>query len=232
VNRLAPGRSPTPFAPWLCGAPLTSLAKPNGEARPIAVGEIIRRLVAKRLMARVSQPAQALLTPLQLGVAFEGRSEAIVHTVGWLITHHLDTAVSPDWAVFTLSQVHALLLAVTYKPSLQLKPAEFRQATRYRLGIADHNEEQVGPVCRKCRPAQDPQDAGFVYGDHSTQCHGAGSLHRRHDRLKVVLYAALRSGGVRVYNWKRIVRAEGYELTRAWRPVVVSRSLKISSGRA
>jgi hypothetical protein len=34
-----------------------------------------------------------------------------------------------------------------------------------------------------------------VYGDHSTQCHGGGSLHRRHDRLKVVLYAALRSGG-------------------------------------
>jgi hypothetical protein len=95
----------------------------------------------------------------------------------------------------TLSQAHAWLLAVPYKPSLQLKPAEFRQATRYRLGIADHNEEQVGPVCRKCRRPQDPQDAGFAYGDHSTQCHGGGSLHRRHDRLKVVLYAALRSGG-------------------------------------
>jgi hypothetical protein len=34
-----------------------------------------------------------------------------------------------------------------------------------------------------------------VYADHSTQCHGGGSLHRRRDRLKVVLYAALRSGG-------------------------------------
>jgi hypothetical protein len=42
---------------------------------------------------------------------------------------------------------------------------------------------------------QDPQDAGFEYGDHSIQCPGGGSLHRRHDRLKVVLYAALRSGG-------------------------------------
>jgi hypothetical protein len=95
----------------------------------------------------------------------------------------------------TLSQAHAWLLAAPYKPSLQLKPAEFRQAIRYRLGIADHNEEQVGPVCRKCRRSQDPQDAVFVYGDHSTQCHGGGPLHRRHDCLKVVLYTALRSGG-------------------------------------
>jgi hypothetical protein len=34
-----------------------------------------------------------------------------------------------------------------------------------------------------------------VYGDHSPQCNCGGSLHRHHDRLKVVLYAALRSGG-------------------------------------
>jgi hypothetical protein len=95
----------------------------------------------------------------------------------------------------TLSQAHTWLLAVPYKPSVQLKPAEFRQVIRYRLGIADHNEEQEGPICRKCRRSQDPQDAGFVYGDHSTQCHGGDSLHRRRDRLKVVLYAALRSGG-------------------------------------
>jgi hypothetical protein len=41
----------------------------------------------------------------------------------------------------TLSQALAWLLAIPYKPSLQLNPAEFRQAIRYRLGIADHNEE-------------------------------------------------------------------------------------------
>jgi hypothetical protein len=68
----------------------------------------------------------------------------------------------------TLSQAHALLLAVPYKLSLRLKPAEFRQATRYGLGIADHNEEQEVPVFRKCRRSQDPQDAGFVlvYNPH------------------------------------------------------------------
>jgi hypothetical protein len=71
-NRLASRRALTSFAPWLCGAPLTALAKPNSRVRPIAVGEVIRRLVAKCLMARVRQPAQALLAPLRLGVAVKG----------------------------------------------------------------------------------------------------------------------------------------------------------------
>jgi hypothetical protein len=83
--------------------PLTALAKPNGGVRPIAVGEVIRSLVAKCLMARVRQPAQALLAPFQLNVAVKGGAEAIVHTVRWLITHHFDAAASPDW---TLLQVH------------------------------------------------------------------------------------------------------------------------------
>jgi hypothetical protein len=103
-------------------------------------------------------------------------------------------AIRPTSSLLLFPRLTPGFFAVAYKSFLQLKPAEFRQVTRYRLGIADHNEEQVGPVCWKSRRSQDPQDASF-YGDHSTQCHGGGSLHRRHDRLKVVLYAALRSSG-------------------------------------
>jgi hypothetical protein len=47
----------------------------------------------------VRQPAQALLAPLQLGVAVKGGAEAILQTVRRLITHRLDAAVSPDWAL-------------------------------------------------------------------------------------------------------------------------------------
>jgi Reverse transcriptase (RNA-dependent DNA polymerase) len=110
VNRLASGRAPTSFAPWLCGAPLTAISTPNGAVRPIAVGEVIRRLVAKCLMARVRQPAQALLAPLQLGVAVKGGAEAIVHTVRRLITHHLDAAVSPDGALLQVDFSNAFNL--------------------------------------------------------------------------------------------------------------------------
>jgi hypothetical protein len=95
--------SPQNAAPWLCGPPLTALFKPNGGVRPIAVGEVIRRLVAKCLMARVRQPAQALLAPLQLGVSVKGGAEAMVHTFRPLITHHLDAAVSPDWALLQVA---------------------------------------------------------------------------------------------------------------------------------
>jgi hypothetical protein len=110
VNRLASGRAATSFAPWLCGAPLTTLAKPNGGVCPIAVGEVIRRLVAKCLMARVRQPAQALLTPLQLCVAVKFGAEAIMHTVRRLITHHLDAAISLDWALLQVDFSNAFNL--------------------------------------------------------------------------------------------------------------------------
>jgi Reverse transcriptase (RNA-dependent DNA polymerase) len=104
------GGGPTSFVPWLCGAPLTALAGPNGGVRPIAVGEVIRRLVAKCLMARVRQPAQALLAPLQLGVSVKGGAEAIVHTVRRIITHYLGASVSPDWALLLVDFSNAFNL--------------------------------------------------------------------------------------------------------------------------
>jgi hypothetical protein len=77
---------------------------PNSGVRPIAVGEVNRRLVAKSLLiSRVRQPSQALLGPLQLGFAIKGGAEAIVHTFRWLITHHLGVAVSPEWALLQMN---------------------------------------------------------------------------------------------------------------------------------
>jgi hypothetical protein len=96
VNKLASGRAPSSFATWLCGAPLTALAKPNGGVRPIAVGEVIRRLVAKCLMARVKQSAQALLAPLQMGVAVQGGAEAIIHTTRRLVLDNAAPSSDPD----------------------------------------------------------------------------------------------------------------------------------------
>jgi hypothetical protein len=56
------------------------------------------------------RPAQALLAPFQLGVAVKGGAEAIVHTVRRLITHHLDSAVSPDWALLQVDFSNAFNL--------------------------------------------------------------------------------------------------------------------------
>ena len=46
-NLLAKGEVPAPLAQYLDGASLMGMEKPGGGIRPIAVGEILRRLVAK-----------------------------------------------------------------------------------------------------------------------------------------------------------------------------------------
>jgi hypothetical protein len=94
----------------------------------------------------------------------------------------------------SLPQAHSWLLAVPYKPTLQLSPNEFRQAARYRLGVSDHNHQ--GKLrCRQCDKGQHPRHQGLPYGGHSTQCHGGGSIHRRHNRLRNILYHILKEAG-------------------------------------
>ena len=47
VNFLLSGKAPRLVAPWLCGAPITTLHKKNGGVSPIAVCETIRRLASR-----------------------------------------------------------------------------------------------------------------------------------------------------------------------------------------
>ena len=58
-----------------------------GGVRPIAVGELIRRIAGKLLVSRYQAEAAVPLAPLQVGVGFAGGAEAIIHkTRGWLDT--------------------------------------------------------------------------------------------------------------------------------------------------
>ena len=86
VNLLAAGRAPSTVVPHLCGATLLASRKKKGGHRPIAVGEVLRRLVSKCLAAFVRLPAISLLSPLQLGVSVRGGCEAIVHATRQLMT--------------------------------------------------------------------------------------------------------------------------------------------------
>jgi hypothetical protein len=47
----------------------------------------------------------------------------------------------------------------------------------------------------RCRQCDNSRDQGLSYGDHSTQCHGGGSIHRCHNRLKNILYHTLKAAG-------------------------------------
>ena len=54
ANVLARGDAPPELAPFLGGASLFALEKKGGGVRPIAVGEILRRLVGK-VLCKIAQ---------------------------------------------------------------------------------------------------------------------------------------------------------------------------------
>ena len=85
VNLLVRGQACASAAPVLAGAALVAVPKPKGGVRPIAIGEVMRRLTGKCLMAAVREEARAFLWPAQLGVGVAAGAETAVHTVrAWL----------------------------------------------------------------------------------------------------------------------------------------------------
>ncbi|MED5469236.1 MAG: reverse transcriptase domain-containing protein, partial [Cyanobacteriota bacterium] len=79
VNRMLAGKVPSHVAPFLCGARLHAGLKKDGSLRPIAVGDILRRLTSKCAAAATADKASAFLAPLQLGVGVRNGCEAIIH---------------------------------------------------------------------------------------------------------------------------------------------------------
>ena len=84
---------PPILAPFYCSTPIIPLGKKCGGIRPIAVGEIDRRLVSKIACKAALPTAKAHFEPTQHGVGVEGGAEAIVHAINVLIDH-LDTSSS------------------------------------------------------------------------------------------------------------------------------------------
>ena len=81
------GRFDAPTAAALSGARLIPLGKAGGGVRPIAVGELIRRLAGKLLVARYQKEITGTLPPLQYGVGVRGGAECLIHHArNWLHT--------------------------------------------------------------------------------------------------------------------------------------------------
>ena len=91
VSIMLRGEVPEVIRPYVCGASIMALRKPNGSLRPIAVGETVRRLASKIAVDFISEHARVILEPLQLGVKTPNGCEAIVHTARqWLHRHRSD----------------------------------------------------------------------------------------------------------------------------------------------
>ena len=79
VNCMAAGKVSEEVAPFLFGANLFAVIKKSGGFRPVAVGDVLRRLTSKVIMCEVAGPAAQMLRPLQFGVGVRGGCEAVVH---------------------------------------------------------------------------------------------------------------------------------------------------------
>ena len=92
VNQLCAGQAPPSATPYLCGASLYPCQKKSGGLRPIAVGEVLRRLTSKCISRAVQPEVSRILPPLQLGVGVPAGCEAIVHAVSNVLA---DSTTSP-----------------------------------------------------------------------------------------------------------------------------------------
>ena len=88
VNVLAAGKLPATVAPYFCGARLHAAKKKDDGLRPIAVGNILCRLVAKCFATALADKAAAYLTPHQLGIGVQGGAEAVTHAVRQAVQEH------------------------------------------------------------------------------------------------------------------------------------------------
>jgi hypothetical protein len=87
VNLLARGTLPQDLAPILCSANLFAANKKEaGSYRPIAVGEVLRRLTAKCLAFAHAPNLASHLNPHQLGVGTKSGCEAVLHATQALLS--------------------------------------------------------------------------------------------------------------------------------------------------
>ena len=88
------GKVPQAVVSYLCGATLLDSKKRDGGLRPIAVGEVLRRLSSKCISKAVRSEAFKVLTPLQVGVGVQaGWESIIIHAVSLV---QEDSNISPE----------------------------------------------------------------------------------------------------------------------------------------
>ncbi len=104
LNTLVSGRVPPALAPASAGAALFALSKKDGDIRPVAVGETVRRLASKCLCAVVKDELSEYLKPLQVGVACPLGAEAVVRVLSQYTQRH---AGSDDKLVLSIDFANA-----------------------------------------------------------------------------------------------------------------------------
>ena len=104
INLLLSGKACENVRLVLAGARLTALRKGDSDVRPIAAGNIFRRIASKCACVLLQKQIQKELKPLQFGVACPGGAELIIHTMRDSLAVNWDT---PDFVVLKVDFANA-----------------------------------------------------------------------------------------------------------------------------
>jgi hypothetical protein len=120
VNYLVQGKAPPELAALYASASLIALKKKDLSIRPIAVGEIIRRLISKICLRKVTAKAIKYLAPYQLGIGIPNAIETILHGLNSLIRGET-------------VDVHAIFLLLDFENAFNMIGREFFFQEAFRL---------------------------------------------------------------------------------------------------
>ncbi|CAI6010743.1 unnamed protein product [Closterium sp. NIES-65] len=96
---------PQTVRPFFTASTLVALQKPQGGVRPIAIGEILPRLLSRCVILHFKQQIRDFFLPsLQFGVTVSAGIEVMAHTVQSALSLH------PDWVVLELNVANAFNL--------------------------------------------------------------------------------------------------------------------------
>ena len=111
LQNLADGKAPASLAPLLASAPLLALLKKDGSIRPVAIGEILRRIVSKCALRSVMGEAVEYLGPMQTGIGTQNATESILIGLNDIFMEVANGSMNSDlWSAEDLSSLSGGLL--------------------------------------------------------------------------------------------------------------------------
>ncbi|CAI5963351.1 unnamed protein product [Closterium sp. NIES-64] len=90
-NQWVAGQVPERARPWLAASNLVELSKPNGDVRPVAIGEVLLRILARALYILLRPPMVSYFLPCnQLGAGTRVGAEILAHSFRSALATHPD----------------------------------------------------------------------------------------------------------------------------------------------
>ncbi|CAI7825137.1 unnamed protein product [Closterium sp. NIES-54] len=101
-NQWVAGHVPERARPWLAASNLVGLSKPNGDVRPVAIGEVLPRILARALCISLCPAMVSYFLPCnQLGAGTRVGVEILTHSFRSALATH------PDWCALQIDVANA-----------------------------------------------------------------------------------------------------------------------------